>query len=225
MDALSLILEALDPLAARHVVDIGCGAGHLAKTLVRRGASVTGIDPNADAVTAAARAVPEATFLKATAEDLPLADGAAMGAVFLNSLHHAADPSAALREAGRVLRRGSPIVVVEPLAEGSYFDVLRLIDDETAVRTAAQEAVARAIADGAFACLRDEVIDRTSSFKSLDDFFGRAAAVDPERAAAIDAHRPAITEVFERVCERDGATVLLRQPLRVQVLARTEVAA
>ncbi len=225
MDALSLILEALDPLAGRHVVDVGCGAGQLAKTLVRRGALVTGIDPNADAVSAAARAVPEATFLEATAEDLPLADGAATGAVFLNSLHHASDPNAALREAGRVLRRGSPIVVVEPLARGTYFDVLRLIDDETAVRAAAQEALACAIADGAFTCRRDETFDRTSSFKGLDDFFARTAAVDPERAAAIDAHRPAITEVFERVCERDGVSFLLRQPLRVQVLTRAEVAA
>ncbi len=226
MDALSLILEALEPLAGRHVVDIGCGAGHLAKTLVARGAVATGVDPNGDAVAAARRAVPGASFLEAFAEDLPLPDGGATGAVFLNSLHHASDPGAALREAGRVLRRGAPIIVVEPLARGTYFDVLRLVDDETAVRTAAQDALARAIGDGALGCVRDETFERVSRFTSLDDFLHRAAAVDPERAAAIDARRPAIAEVFERVAGKDGAgRFLLRQPLRFQVLVGGEVAA
>ena len=221
MDALTLILEALDPLAGRHVVDIGCGAGGLARTLVGRGASVTGVDPNGAAVAAASRAVPEATFLEAAAERLPLPDAAAGGAVFLNSLHHTADPAAALREAGRVVRSGSPVVVVEPLPLGSYFDVLRLIDDETAVRRAAQDALLRATNDGTFACTRDETFDRSSSFKDVDDFFARTAAVDPERAAAIAAHRAALLAAFERACERDAAgRHLLRQPLRVQVLVQ-----
>ena len=219
MDALTLILEALQPLADRHVVDVGCGAGALARTLIGHGARVTGVDPNGAAVAAAARAAPEATVLEGAAEHLPLADRAAGGAVFLNSLHHAADPAAALREAARVVRPGSPIVVVEPLPRGTYFEVLRLIDDETAVRLAAQAALARATGEGTFACLRDETFDRSSSFKDVEDFFARTAAVDPERSAAIDAHRPALTAAFDRSCERDAAgRCLLRQPLRVQVL-------
>ncbi len=224
MDALTLILDALDPLAGRHVVDVGCGAGALARTLAGRGARVTGVDPNGAAVAAAARAVPEATFLEAAAERLPLEDGAADGAVFLNSLHHTADPAAALREAGRVVRRGSPVVVVEPLPLGTYFDVLRLIDDETAVRLAAQNALLRATSDGTFACTRDETFDRSSSFKDVDDFFARTAAVDPGRAAAIAAHRPTLAAAFERASERDAAgRHLLRQPLRVQVLVQVPV--
>ena len=168
--------------------------------------------------------MPGATFVEAFAEKLPLPDGAANGAVFLNSLHHAAVPGAALREAGRVVRAGAPVVVVEPLAHGTYFDVLRLIDDETAVRAAAQDALRRAVDDGAFGCIRDETFERVSRFKGLQDFFDRTAAVDPERSAAIEAHRAAIAAVFERLAEREGANVLLRQPLRVQVLVGADAA-
>ncbi len=218
MDALTVILDALQPLAGRAVLDVGCGAGDLAKVLDGRGARVTGIDPNAEAVAAARRKVPGATFLQASATALPLADGSAEGAVLLNSLHHVGAPGAALADLARVLRPDAPLVVVEPLTRGSSFEVLLRIEDETAVRDAAQAALAEAVASGLFRLARDVTFDRAERFASVDAFLARVVAVDPARAAAVAAHRAEVEASFERCAEADGGGHVLRQPLRAQVL-------
>src|SRR3546814_3979690 len=48
---------------------------------------------------------------------------------------------AALAEAVRVLRRGGLLYVQEPLAEGSYFELMRPIEDETELRARAYDAL------------------------------------------------------------------------------------
>ncbi|SEG59470.1 Methyltransferase domain-containing protein [Methylobacterium sp. 190mf] len=219
MDALTLIRESLAPLAGKRVVDIGCGAGTLARRLVDAGARVTGIDPGAAALARARAAVPEARFEAATGEALPFPDASFDGAVMLNSLHHVPDPAAALAEAARVLAPGGLLVVVEPLAEGSFFDALRPIEDETAIRAAAQDAIAAALARGAYACRRDATIARRERFDSLDAFLARVSAVDPAREATIRDRRAVVEEAFLKAAAReaDGQFGLV-QPLRIHVL-------
>lgn len=219
MDALTLIHESLAPLAGKRVVDIGCGAGTLARRLVDAGARVTGIDPGAAALARARAAVPEARFEAATGEALPFPDASFDGAVMLNSLHHVPDPAAALAEAARVLAPGGLLVVVEPLAEGSFFDALRPIEDETAIRAAAQDAIAAALARGAYACRRDATIARRERFDSLDAFLARVSAVDPAREATIRDRRSVVEEAFLKAAAReaDGQFGLV-QPLRIHVL-------
>ncbi|MET3411384.1 methyltransferase domain-containing protein [Methylobacterium sp. 1030] len=219
MDALTLIRESLAPLAGKRVVDIGCGAGTLARRLVDAGARVTGIDPGAAALARARAAVPEARFEAATGEALPFPDASFDGAVMLNSLHHVPDPAAALAEAARVLAPGGLLVVVEPLAEGSFFDALRPIEDETAIRAAAQDAIAAALARGAYACRRDATIARRERFDSLDAFLARVSAVDPAREATIRDRRSVVEEAFLKAAAReaDGQFGLV-QPLRIHVL-------
>jgi ubiquinone/menaquinone biosynthesis C-methylase UbiE len=219
MDALTLIRESLAPLAGKRVVDIGCGPGTLARRLVDAGARVTGIDPGAAALARARDAVPEARFEAATGEALPFPDASFDGAVMLNSLHHVPDPAAALAEAARVLAPGGLLVVVEPLAEGSFFDALRPIEDETAIRAAAQDAIAAALARGAYACRRDATIARRERFDSLEAFLARVSAVDPAREATIRDRRSVVEEAFLKAAAReaDGQFGLV-QPLRIHVL-------
>ena len=219
MSALSLILEAFDPVADRHIADLGCGAGALSKALVEHGARVTGIDPNAAALAAARNRVPSATFLTGSADAVPLPAGSVDGVVFLNSLHHVPDPGAALHEAARIARPGAPVVVVEPLARGSFFEVLRLVEDETAVRAEAQAALARAIEQRTFVCTRELVFERVETFDALEPFLARVVAVDPERAQSVEANRDAIARAFAQAGERDArGNHLLRQPLQLHVL-------
>ncbi|MGU3540450.1 class I SAM-dependent methyltransferase [Methylobacterium sp. A54F] len=222
MDVSSLVREAFAPEAGRRLLDVGCGAGGLARVLAGRGARVTGIDPNPQAVAAAAAAVPEARFEAARAEALPFPDAAFDGAVCLNALHHTADPGAALAEMARVVAPGGRIVVVEPLAEGSYFAALRPIEDETAVRAAAQEALARAVDSGVLRCLRDVTFVRTERFPDLDAFVARAVAVDPARRAAAEARRAEVAEAFAGAASGQPGDHVLVQPLRAQVLVAGE---
>ena len=89
MDSLSLICQALDPIADKRVLDVGCGPGYLAKALLARGARMVGVDPAVDAIAAARRTAPDAEFHVAGGEELPFGDRSFDGVVFLNSLHHA----------------------------------------------------------------------------------------------------------------------------------------
>jgi len=108
---MSVIEEALAPLAGKHVLDIGCGGGVLARSLSNRGARVAGVDPNLEALAFARQAVPTGTFYQAGAEAMPFADRSFDGAIFLNSLHHVPKHAMdrALREAARVTKPAGPI--------------------------------------------------------------------------------------------------------------------
>ena len=218
MESQSLILETFAPIAGRRIVDIGCGPGILAKTLAAEGAEVTGIDPGEPAIRSAASRVPAARFEQASAEALPFPDARFDGAVFLNALHHVPNPRRALEEAARVVGPGRPIVVVEPLAEGSFFAALKLIEDETVIRAAAQAAIAEVVASGAFACRRDVTFERHETFPDLPAFLARVTAVEPARAAVIRADEAGIAAAFEAAATRGAAGYGLTQPLRAHVL-------
>lgn len=219
MDALTLIRDAFSPLSGKALLDIGCGSGSLTKSLTEAGATVTGIDPSEEALAKARGLVPAARFEVATGEALPFSDGSFDGAVLLNSLHHVPDPRRALAEAARVLKAGCRVVVVEPLASGTFFDALKPIEDETEIRAAAQAAIADALAEGRFACERDVVLDRRESFSDIEAFFARVTAVDPARAAAIRDRRAIVEAAFVGAAEAgpDGRFALV-QPLRIHVL-------
>ena len=203
VDAASIIAAAFAPLAGKRLLDIGCGAGVLARSLSEQGADISGVDPNVEALTLARKAVPKGRFHEAGAEALPFANDSFDGAIFLNSLHHVPKlaPLRALEEAARVVEPAGPIVVVEPLAEGSFFSALRPVEDETDVRTAAQEALRRALEGGAFEQL------------------GRVVVVDPARAAAVAENRAEIEATFRRhaLVAGDGR-MTLEQPMRAHVL-------
>lgn len=219
MDALTLIRETFAPLGGKALLDIGCGTGTLAKALAGDGAAVTGIDPGAEALARARTAVPGARFEAASAEAMPFADGDFDGAVMLNSLHHVPHPALALAEAARVLRPGGALVVVEPLAEGTFFDALRPIEDETEIRAAAQAAIAEAVAAGRYACTRDVVVERRETFTDSDTFFVRVTAVDPARAEVIRTRRATAEAAFTAAAvQGDDGRYALVQPLRIHVL-------
>jgi SAM-dependent methyltransferase len=94
------VLDATGIGPGTTVLDLGCGAGLFARAATDRGAQVTGVDLDDDAVALAAAAVPEGTFLVRNAQDPPRGPFDVVAAVQL--LMHVRDPIAVLRRAGRV---------------------------------------------------------------------------------------------------------------------------
>lgn len=140
-------IAALVSLDGLNVVDVGCGAGAIARELCGLGASVLGVEP--DPIQAEknrhAPATAGLSFVEASAEHLPL-DAACLDAVFFfRSLHHVpvGRKDAALIEAARVLKPTGFLCVVEPGMTGSHFKLMRPFHDETQVRTEAQAALDR----------------------------------------------------------------------------------
>jgi ubiquinone/menaquinone biosynthesis C-methylase UbiE len=132
------------------LVDVGCGAGASTRALAEQGATVLGIEP--DPIQAeknrAAEETPGVTFVEAGAEAMPAEDNSVDGVLFFRSLHHvpAELMDKALGEAARILKPGGFLFVLEPGLECSHFVMMRPFNDETKVRTLAQEALDRTAA-------------------------------------------------------------------------------
>ena len=220
-DAVSVVSEFMS-FAGKRILDVGCGRGILARSLVDRSARVYGVDPNGEALAVARRSVPEGMFCLTGAEVMPFADRFFDGAIFLNSLHHIPQyaMSQALREAARVTKPTAPISIIEPLAEGSLFSVLRTVEDETDIRGAAQSAIDEALWSGAFEQLGHIDYLRQERFEDPERFLAHVVGVDPARAAVVEERRSEIKATFWRyACIAEDGKMILEQPMRARVLA------
>jgi len=180
---LDVLDEVLAP-AGRAIVDVGCGDGALVRALANQGARMTGIEVSAGQLERARSHPPVADerYLEGAAQALPFDDDGADAVIFLQSLHHvpAEQMDAALAEAARV----APLVYVqEPLAQGAFFDLVALVDDETRVRALAQEAIARS----PLTVERELRFDVPVRIRGLDDLRERIVGADPSRAEAFAA--------------------------------------
>ncbi|MCG5236575.1 class I SAM-dependent methyltransferase [Xanthobacter oligotrophicus] len=222
--ALALIDDWLGPLAGRLILDVGCGRGALAKALTARGTHVVGIDPATDAIEAARVAVPEARFEAGGAEALPYPAASFDAVLLLNSFHHVPHHlmAAALAEAMRV-GRGS-MLIIEPLAEGPFFEAMRPVEDETAIRHAAQAAIAGFVTQGRATIARDYVFDDVRHFSGVDAFLDKIVAVDPARAAAAGRLRGEVAALMARWGTTEEGGVRLDQPHRAVLLEGVPVA-
>ena len=212
MDPLSLIEQTFGPLAGKRLLDIGCGNGDLVRALNARGAMASGVDPAAPV---------RPSLQSAPAENLPFAPGSFDGAVFINSLHHVpvAHLDNALRESARVVGPGNTVLVIEPLAAGSFFSALRIIEDETGIRAAAQSAIQRAITSGVYRLAAQHDYIRRDQFPDLDQFLARVLAADATRQSIIGQNRASIAAAFTAAATRtELGTYVLEQPIRAHVL-------
>jgi hypothetical protein len=126
---------------------------------------------------------------------------------------------AALREARRVLRHRGVVFVAEPLPEGEFYAITSLVEDELAVRAAAQESLAHASAAGLEreTTLEYDVRICLADVAALRD---RVVSVDPARADVFDARDSELADAFKRLGEpgeRPGERCF-RQPMRADLL-------
>ena len=217
---LARLMDALE--GARSVADIGCGSGALAAALVKRGFDVIGVDPQADLIAAARARVPQARFVAAPAEDMPLDEGVVDAAVILNALHHLPREAmdAGLSGALRIVRPGGRLAVIEPLARGSFFRAMRPVDDETEIRALALAALERLKASGAAEPLLEETYEVTTRFDDLAGFLDYLRGAEPERASRIAAMSEAVASAFSGNAVRDADGFALTQPLSIRVFRR-----
>lgn len=110
--ALALLLPPLE------VADLGCGEGYLTIEAARWAARVIAVD-RSDVVLERARAlarrrrVANVVWRRGELERLPIKDGSVDVALLSQALHHAADPSRAVREAVRVTVPGGRVLVLD----------------------------------------------------------------------------------------------------------------
>ncbi len=111
----------LDDLSRVHgrVLDVGCGAGSIAKAVKRErpDLEVFGCDLSESALATAGIAPEGVDFRLATAERMPFGDGEFDFVWIFDVLEHVEDPDQVLREVVRVLKPGGGFHIVLPLED------------------------------------------------------------------------------------------------------------
>jgi 2-polyprenyl-6-hydroxyphenyl methylase/3-demethylubiquinone-9 3-methyltransferase len=113
---LRALLERLQPLSGRRVLDLGCGKGRFASKLKARGAVVVGIDLSALMLAEAARGIDR---VRASARRLPFPGEVFDAIIAVEVFEHLAGIDEVLSEVARVLRPGGVLAVVDKNA-GSW---------------------------------------------------------------------------------------------------------
>ncbi|MCW2239903.1 class I SAM-dependent methyltransferase [Azospirillum canadense] len=220
------LVEVLDP-KGRTVVDVGCGDGSLTRHFAGEGAQAIGIEISEDQLARARKAdavlgpVPGASYRVGRGEALPLDDASVDALVFSNSFHHLPLPvmSDALAEAARVLKPHGTLVVVEPIADGPYFEAVRPIEDETEVRAAAYDTLKHPPLP--LEQTDETVYTTVVRHADADRFITHVVAVDPTRRDRLPAVEAEMRRRFAATgrTEPDGATAF-DQPMRRMVFRR-----
>ena len=103
--------EAAGVAKGLRLLDVGCGTGCVAREAARRGAAVTGLDPNEGMLAVARRLDPQIDWRDGVAEDIPFDDGTFDAVTCQFGLMFFGDRVKALAEMWRVTRPGGRLVV------------------------------------------------------------------------------------------------------------------
>lgn len=222
----AMLMETLGGvLAGARVVDVGCGDGRLARTLVEAGAaSAVGVECSPRQLAKARALAPMAgvQVVEGVGEALPLPDASADIVVFFNSLHHipAAVMGRALAEAARVLVPGGVVYACEPVAEGDFYALCRKVDDEAGVRAQALAALHGA-AEAGLVVEREEVTLHPVRLPDYATFRERLVSSNAEREAIFARLDATLRQDWERLGGRDAdGAHTFTQPSRMTLLRR-----
>ena len=103
------LIPLLDPQPGELILDLGCGTGHLAKTIAESGAHVIGIDSSPQMIETARTTYPGLDFRIANARDFSFNDP--FDAVFSNAtLHWVRPPESVIRRISASLKTGGRFV-------------------------------------------------------------------------------------------------------------------
>ncbi len=212
-------------LAGSRALDVGCGEGGFTCFLAKSGANATGIDIRTDALQRAAERAKadgvNVAWQTARAEELPFADASYDIVFFTNSLHHVAPDrmNTAIAEAARVLAPGGALYVMEPVAEGPYFEAMRPVNDEREARGHALAAVRSAATSGLAA--DDELIFLSHRrFDSYDDYVARQTERSEKRGRILaDLGHDGRTH-FESLARHEDGALLFDQMTRICLLRK-----
>jgi trans-aconitate methyltransferase len=122
------LIDLLDPRPGEHILDLGCGTGHLTSQIAERGAEVIGLDASASMIAQARQNYPKLRFVLGDARTFEL--GREFEAVFSNAaLHWIPESALVIAGVAGALKPGGRFV----LEMGGKGNIARIVGTITAV--------------------------------------------------------------------------------------------
>lgn len=201
------------PLEDRRVLEVGCGSGRITSLLADLPEILVAVEPDEVPVRHARSHIADADFIRGEGEHLALPDSCFDVILFTLSLHHHRDCRSALSEAGRVLKDGGRILVIEPAAEGEVERFFMLVHDETEAKLQARDAIKQSgmIVECSEIFSAQWVFENGDELcRSLFDYYGMAYCVDTA------------AKIFDLLgARRDSSPVVLMDSLEILALKKS----
>ncbi len=108
------VRELLDRLEGKRVLDVGCGPGVIAESILKAGNEYTGMDLSPNMISACTKRLANwdsAHFLVGRMENLPFPDRTFDVLLCLGTIEYSDDPVSAIREFGRVMKERAVLVI------------------------------------------------------------------------------------------------------------------
>jgi len=222
-DELDLLRSLVDLDQSPQIIELGCGAAQLSRTLLDRfeacEVSALEVDERQHAKNLLSPQ-PRLHFRQAGAQAIPFSANHFDLALMLKSLHHVPLNllDQALGEVHRVLRPGGLLYVSEPVFAGAHNEILRLFHDEEKVRAAALRALQQAVASGAWEQMTEVFFDMPVRYRDFADFEQRLIAITYLEHRLDAATLAAVRARFEQHMTPTGA--YFERPMRVNLLRK-----
>jgi ubiquinone/menaquinone biosynthesis C-methylase UbiE len=179
----SQLIAGLDLTPSLEVLDFGAGTCWLSHILTQMGCRVTALDVSASALELGAELYrrhppfgdrPQPSFLRFDGHRIELPDASQDRIVCFDALHHVPNPSAVLKEMGRVLRDGGIAGFAEPGPKHSHYELSQVemqrfgvVENDIVMPEIAQWSI-----DAGFEDLRMVVFSMPMYHQSLQRFEG-----------------------------------------------------
>lgn len=205
-------VDWLVPADANAVIDLGAGTGKLTRLLTKRAKDVVAIDPSQAMLTILGDVVSGVEAMVGTAEEIPIADGAA-DAVVVAQAWHWVDPVAASAEVGRVLRPGGTLGLVWNFRDESepwVAELGRILDDGNTENSIGTPEVLAPF--GELERFETSWVDELSHDEVMDLVFSRSYIItaDEERRAQVRSEVDALVTGLGDVVRLPYRTVCFR---------------
>lgn len=208
-------LKTICELEGLQVVDVGAGDGVYSRDLYAAGAKVIAIEIDPGKVAKAKENLPKNIDVRlGAAEDLPLESGSQDLACLFFSFHHipVEVQHNAFTEIHRVLGNSGRLHIVEPYPYGTMFEVIRLVEDETLVRSHSHETLSHLDGVDGFWLENKREYVLTREYPTFDAFLKKIVWPDPDRSRAYAKVSSDMEDTFNRSVEILDGQIVLHQP-------------
>ena len=195
LSEVDILISNID-LYDKVVIDVGCGDGKITRMLSNRCKYIYGIDtPEIIEKTLTGESLINVQFKSGIGQELPFHDNSADVIIFFASFHHVPDGEMvkAIRECYRVLKNGGQLCFLEPAPkENSYYELLRIADDEAEIQKQAYQII-KSLDSMGFNYLKEAGYYLVRSYGDFEDLVENYISEEEARSRILEEAKKLIT--------------------------------